>query len=128
MNAVPWAGKAGESKDVCTVTGCRTIGLVISCSAGTIERLFGFTAMLDRDAVRATGMADIVRQVTARDVQGIKSLSSRHDTPTKPPVKRTAAKAGSSDRDMGTALRTVYQKTIDEAVPDEMLALLGKLN
>lgn len=29
---------------------------------------------------------------------------------------------------MGSALRTVYQRTIDEAVPDEMLDLLGKLN
>lgn len=28
---------------------------------------------------------------------------------------------------MGAALRTVYQKTVDEAVPSEMLDLLGKL-
>ncbi|HEX7656399.1 MAG TPA: NepR family anti-sigma factor [Sphingomonas sp.] len=28
---------------------------------------------------------------------------------------------------MGFALRSVYQKTVDEAVPDEMLDLLGKL-
>ena len=29
---------------------------------------------------------------------------------------------------MGSALRTVYQKAVEEAVPDEMLDLLGKLN
>jgi len=29
---------------------------------------------------------------------------------------------------MGAALRTVYQKTVDESVPSEMLDLLGKLD
>ncbi|MDO7841996.1 NepR family anti-sigma factor [Sphingomonas sp. CA1-15] len=29
---------------------------------------------------------------------------------------------------MGAALRTVYQKTVDEKVPPEMLDLLGKLD
>jgi len=55
-------------------------------------------------------------------------LNSGHDTPNKPPVKTSAAKVPAKDRDMGTALRTVYQKTVEEAVPDEMLALLGKLD
>ena len=32
------------------------------------------------------------------------------------------------DRDTGAALRSVYQKTIDEKIPDEMLDLLGKLD
>lgn len=31
-------------------------------------------------------------------------------------------------RDMGSALRSVYQQTIDEKIPDEMLDLLGKLD
>lgn len=31
------------------------------------------------------------------------------------------------DRDMGSALRSVYQRTVDEAVPDDLLDLLGKL-
>ena len=31
------------------------------------------------------------------------------------------------DRDMGFALRSVYQKTVEEPVPDDLLALLGKL-
>ncbi len=43
--------------------------------------------------------------------------------------KRPPARSGGdSDRDMGSALRTVYQKTVDEQVPDEFLDLLGKLN
>ncbi|WP_199857243.1 NepR family anti-sigma factor [Sphingomonas sp. EC-HK361] len=29
---------------------------------------------------------------------------------------------------MGAALRTVYQKTVEETVPDDLLALLGKLD
>jgi hypothetical protein len=29
---------------------------------------------------------------------------------------------------MGSALRSVYQKTVDETVPDDLLALLGKLD
>ncbi len=29
---------------------------------------------------------------------------------------------------MGSALRSVYQKTVDEAVPDDLLDLLGKLD
>lgn len=32
-----------------------------------------------------------------------------------------------SNRDVGLALRSIYQKTVDEAVPSEMLDLLGKL-
>ena len=29
---------------------------------------------------------------------------------------------------MGAALRSIYQKTVDESVPDEMISLLGKLD
>lgn len=32
------------------------------------------------------------------------------------------------DRDMGGALRSVYQKAVDEKIPDEMLDLLSKLD
>ena len=42
--------------------------------------------------------------------------------------KNTVKKTGEKDQQMGSALRSVYQKTVDEAVPDEMLALLGKLD
>ena len=32
------------------------------------------------------------------------------------------------DRDVGRALRTVYDETVNEAVPAEMLDLLGRLD
>ena len=58
-------------------------------------------------------------------------LNFDDDTPKSSAVKpgtRTATKVGDGDQRMGSALRSVYQKTVDEAVPDEMLALLGKLD
>ena len=39
--------------------------------------------------------------------------------------RRTSRKKPASE--VGTALRTVYQKTVDEDIPPEMLDLLGKL-
>ena len=50
------------------------------------------------------------------------------DESSKKPRAPKAAKVQSKDRDMGAALRTVYQKTVDEAIPPEMLDLLGKLD
>ena len=29
---------------------------------------------------------------------------------------------------MGSALRSIYQRTIDESIPDDLLDLLGKLD
>lgn len=40
---------------------------------------------------------------------------------------RKAAKAKGKNPEVGQALRTIYQNTIDEDVPSEMLDLLGKL-
>jgi hypothetical protein len=54
------------------------------------------------------------------------TLRSGDESSKKPPSVR--AKVQSKDRDMGAALRTVYQKTVDESVPAEMLDLLGKLD
>ena len=34
---------------------------------------------------------------------------------------------GGKDPAVGAALRSIYQKTVDESVPQEMLDLLGKL-
>lgn len=39
--------------------------------------------------------------------------------------RTTPGKGGK--RDVGNALRTIYQQTVDESVPKEMLDLLGKL-
>ena len=53
------------------------------------------------------------------------TLRSGDESSKKPPAAR--AKVQSKDRDMGAALRSAYQRTIDESVPDEMLDLLNKL-
>lgn len=49
------------------------------------------------------------------------------DKDTKTSLKKSPAKVQSKDRDMGAALRSAYQRTVDENVPDEMLDLLNKL-
>ncbi|AOH84570.1 hypothetical protein AWL63_11910 [Sphingomonas panacis] len=54
------------------------------------------------------------------------TLRSGDESSKKPPAAR--AKVQSKDRDMGAALRTVYEKTVEEAIPAEMLDLLGKLD
>ncbi len=41
--------------------------------------------------------------------------------------KKSPAKVQSKDRDMGAALRSAYQRTVDENVPDDLLDLLNKL-
>ena len=61
-------------------------------------------------------------------VLGGVSLSSDRDTPATPPATTPARQRLSNDRDAGAVLRTVYQATVEEAVPDEMLDLLGKLS
>ena len=55
-------------------------------------------------------------------------LLSSGTTPKSSPAKKTAAKVQSKDRDMGAALRSVYQKTVEETVPADLLDLLGKLD
>lgn len=52
-------------------------------------------------------------------------MTSEKNAPDKP---KRAPVAQSKNRDMGSALRSVYQKTIEEAVPDDLLSLLGKLD
>jgi hypothetical protein len=39
----------------------------------------------------------------------------------------TTPASDARDRDMGSALRSVYEKTVNEQVPDDLLDLLGKL-
>jgi hypothetical protein len=58
---------------------------------------------------------------------GGRFLRSGDDSSKKPRAVRSA-KVQSKDRDMGAALRSVYQKTVNETIPPEMLDLLGKLN
>ncbi|HET9512007.1 MAG TPA: NepR family anti-sigma factor, partial [Sphingomonas sp.] len=58
-----------------------------------------------------------------RDAQGDEVASKTDD---KAP-RRKDGKAGGQERDVGEALRAVYQDAASETVPDEMLELLKKL-
>ena len=40
----------------------------------------------------------------------------------------TASEPQGKDRAVGPALRSVYQATVDESIPDDLLDLLGKLS
>ena len=56
------------------------------------------------------------------------ALSSGKGVSQKPDRKKGGTNVQSKDRDMGSALRSIYQKTVEEAVPDDLLSLLGKLD
>jgi len=53
-------------------------------------------------------------------------LRSGEDSKKKPPAAKSAN--GGKDRDLGPALRSVYQRAVDEDVPQDLLDLLGKLD
>ena len=57
--------------------------------------------------------------------QGLLSLAEERD---KNPPTRTAVTDKPADPPMGPALRSVYQRTVEEAIPAEMLDLLAKLD
>jgi hypothetical protein len=52
---------------------------------------------------------------------------SEDETETAPPETRQARKRQSGGGEVGDALRTVYQRAVNEDIPPEMLDLLGKL-
>ena len=55
-------------------------------------------------------------------------FSLGQDTPKRTSKDDGKARVQGKDRDMGSALRSIYLKTIEESVPAEMLDLLGKLD
>jgi hypothetical protein len=54
-------------------------------------------------------------------------LSLGHDTQKTAPATKPD-RIQQKDQQMGLALRSVYQKTVDEAIPSDLLDLLGKLD
>lgn len=57
-----------------------------------------------------------------------KATEDRSAAGAKPrPAASAGAKTQGKDRDMGSALRSVYQNTVEEPVPDDLLDLLGQL-
>jgi Anti-sigma factor NepR len=86
------------------------------------------TPGLYRPARRPQEMAECQgAETSGPGVQGESALSS--EKAQKPEMTRKAVgkKVHSKDQDMGAALRSVYQKTVEENVPSEMLDLLSKL-
>lgn len=47
--------------------------------------------------------------------------------PSSPPVSTDRKKRRPAAPEVGQALRSAYQRTLDESIPPEMLDLLGKL-
>ena len=45
-----------------------------------------------------------------------------------PPAKGTRKKKRNDGPEVGSALRSVYQQTVDEQIPPDLLDLLGKLS
>ena len=88
---------------------------------------YGQTVARTGAALRRACSGSQWRQAAWGDV-----LGSNDDTPGEAAVKRPAAKQEPKkpdrDRDMGDALRSVYDRTVQESVPDEMLDLLSKLD
>ncbi len=95
---------------------------------GTNERHFGFIAdctglpLFDSGPVR---IAFDCLEIAPGHPGGLLELPSDKDRKTS--SRKSPAKVQSKDRDMGAALRSAYQRTVDESVPDEMLDLLNKL-
>jgi hypothetical protein len=60
------------------------------------------------------------------DAETVENARGKPDRPgARAGAKAASVKAGGPE--VGHALRTVYQRTIDEDIPPEMLDLLGKL-
>lgn len=98
---------------------------------GTIEAVFGFTIAGSQTMRWQIGLypAKEIRITSGTGGSGGLALVSDKGTPAQPVKKKKAGTAvQSKDRDMGAALRSVYQKTVDEEVPDEFMSLLGKLD
>lgn len=87
---------------------------------GTNETLFGFLALFMPRSRRG-----IVASTPPPGAQG-EIFRLGQDKIRKAPAKKRTSDA--KDQEMGSALRSVYQKAVDEAVPDDLLALLGKLS
>lgn len=66
-------------------------------------------------------MRDTIQQEGVRDTPADTRATGRT-------TGRGAQSDEAKDREMGTALRSVYQRTVEEQIPDDLLDLLGKLS
>lgn len=90
---------------------------------GTVARDLGFALIPCRLSVGTLGMAGLSKDDRA--------ASPSDDALKKMPVakrRRADATGGNSEPEIGRALRSVYDETVSEAIPSEMLDLLGRLD
>jgi CelD/BcsL family acetyltransferase involved in cellulose biosynthesis len=86
----------------------------------------GKTAITNRGAARVASIArNLGPHGEASELASDKDMEAASK---KTSAKARTPKAQSKDRDMGSALRSAYQRTVEESVPDEMLDLLKKLS
>lgn len=64
---------------------------------------------------------------TAKDGERRRRSDHTRDSDTVPAEAFRPQKKRPSNLELGPALRSVYQRTVDEEIPPEMLDLLGKL-
>lgn len=67
------------------------------------------------------------QQIVGDSSLAVEDQPDKAKATSKPPARPHAPAAATHNRDVGQALRSVYQKTVDERIPDEFLDLLGKL-
>ena len=77
-------------------------------------------------AIRGGNLAAAEKQTEGKEAEQIgKDRRPTADGTVKP--RRRSGKTDAGDAQVGKVLRSVYQQTVDEAVPPEMLDLLNKL-
>lgn len=63
----------------------------------------------------------------ADERDGERRRKSHEETLSDTPTRESRRKRRQPASEVGTALRSAYERTLDEAIPPEMLDLLGKL-
>ena len=95
---------------------CREGRLFVGNSRAEATRIRG---------VRTKGMTENGKAMSGEG-EGDRDLKGNTPAPQAPDHLAHADQPG-SDADLGKALRTVYQQTVDEEIPPEMLDLLNRL-
>jgi len=62
------------------------------------------------------------------NMRGLMATDSEKGRVAMPAATKSRRKGKGDERDVGAALRSAYQKTVDEAVPTDLLDLIGKLD
>lgn len=60
-------------------------------------------------------------------VDATSGAASTHDGTKKKPASKTSSRKRPAPSDIGNMLRGAYRETVDEAVPDDLMDLLNKL-